>query len=90
MSFSAVMFFSLSNVKVKKRVVTPAKSTAKYSRWKFQTVIASINPPRNGAMPRPTIVADVKVEIRSHFLDGKYSAMVALATGIKMAVGNPW
>ena len=58
LSFSAVMFFSLSNVKVKKRVVTPAKPTAKYSRWKFQTVIASINPPRNGVMPRPKIVAD--------------------------------
>jgi hypothetical protein len=62
----------------------------KYSRWKFQIVITSINPPRNGAMPNLTIVADVKVEIRSPLLDGKYLAMVALATGIKMAVANPW
>jgi len=41
-------------------------------------------------MPRLTIVADVKVEIRSSLLDRKYSAMVALATGIKMAIANPW
>ena len=49
-----------------------------------------MDPPRNGAIPRPMYVAELNVAIRSPLFVGKRSAIVASATGMNRAVANPW
>lgn len=49
-----------------------------------------MEPPRNGAIPRPMYVAELKADMRSPFLSGKRSTIVASATGINIAVAKPW
>jgi len=45
----------------------------------------------NGAMERPTIVADENIPSFSPLRSGEYlSATAAIATGMKIAVANPW
>ena len=47
-------------------------------------------PPRKGAIPLPTAVAELSKEILSPRFVGNCSAMVASVTGTKIAVAKPW
>jgi len=47
-------------------------------------------PPSVGAIILPTYVAEEKSEMRSPRLTGNNSTIEASATGINIAVANPW
>jgi hypothetical protein len=52
-----------------RNTASPIILTIRYTILKFHKVIDNMNPPKKGAMPLPTMVADVKVEILSPLLE---------------------
>lgn len=54
-----------------------------------RVVSSRMYPPSNGAIIRPTYVAEENNDMRSPRLEGKVSAIVASATGTNIAVANP-